>query len=158
MTQQKIDSMPIDAMPTKELFIDMMTRDIPLIPAIIDLVDNCADGARRTRGDGSYNGLWARVEISPKEFRIADNCGGMTVDIARKYAFRFGRAAGMPSVSHSIGEFGVGMKRAIFKLGNKFRVESAAATSRFVVEQDVREWAKKKEWQYHCCPVDFNFA
>jgi hypothetical protein len=151
MTQQKID-----AMPTKELFIDMLTRDIPLIPAIIDLVDNCADGARKTKGGGSYKGLSARLKISTTEFRIADNCGGITVEIARKYAFRFGRALGMPSVKHSVGEFGVGMKRAIFKLGGKFKVESATTTSRFVVEEDVSAWAKKPEWEYEFSSLEEN--
>ena len=144
----------IDAMPTKELFIDMLTRDIPLIPAIIDLVDNCADGARRMKGNGSYRDFWARLEISPEEFRIADNCGGITVENARKYAFRFGRASDMPSLKHSIGEFGVGMKRAIFKLGSKFKVESATATSRFVVEEDVRDWASKPEWEYEFASLE----
>ena len=139
----------INAMPTKELFIDMLTRDISLIPAIVDLVDNCADGARRLQGEGSYKGLWSRVEISQDGFRISDNCGGIPVDIARKYAFRFGRPSGSPTVSHSVGQFGVGMKRAMFKLGTKFRVESATANSRFVVEEDVHQWAADPDkWEF----------
>jgi len=32
--------------PTKDFFIDMLTRDIPLEWAILDLIDNCVDGAR----------------------------------------------------------------------------------------------------------------
>ncbi len=146
----------VNAMPTKEFFIDMLTRDIPLIPAIVDLVDNSADGARQMKGNGSYAGLWSRLEVSTNEFRISDNCGGITVEIARKYAFRFGRASGMPPVKHSIGEFGVGMKRAIFKLGRKFKVESATTGSRFVVEEDVAKWAQKDEWEYEFQSVDEN--
>jgi hypothetical protein len=148
----------INAMPTKELFIDMLTRDIPLIAAIIDLVDNCADGARKIKGNRSYTDFWARLEISPERFRIADNCGGITVEDARNYAFRFGRALGMPQVKHSIGEFGVGMKRAIFKMGGKFKVESATATSRFVVEEDVRTWARKSDWEYEFKSVEENIT
>ncbi len=143
MTDKKID-----ALPTKELFIDMLTRDIPLIPAIIDLVDNSADGARKLKRSGRYKGLWVRLEISPEQFRISDNCGGITVEIARKYAFRFGRPKGMPSVEHSVGEFGVGMKRAIFKMGSQFTVKSTTKSSRFAVEEDVVEWAKKDEWTF----------
>src|SRR5205823_5370559 len=101
-------------MPTKELFIEMLTRDIELIPAIIDLVDNCADGARRLKSaNGDFTGLRARLSISPEEFRIADNCGGMSAETAQRYAFRFGRAHGAPLIRHSVGQFGVGMKRAI---------------------------------------------
>jgi hypothetical protein len=41
------------------------------------------------------------------------------------------------------------MKRAIFKLGTKFRVESATANSRFVVEEDVQKWAAEPEkWEF----------
>src|SRR5713101_2320373 len=138
----------IDAMPTKELFIDMLTRDIALSPAIIDLVDNCADGAKRLHGEGSFNDLWARVEISSEAFRISDNCGGIPVDVARTNAFRFGRPPGAPSVKHSVGQFGVGMKRAIFKMGRKFMIESATATSRFNVAVDVDKWASEQKWEF----------
>src|SRR5216683_8239292 len=127
MQNENDEAWIIDAMPTKELFIDMLTRDIALCPAIIDLVDNCADGAKRLHGEGPFRNLWARVEISPEEFRISDNCGGIPVDVARRYAFRFGRPPGTPCVKHSVGQFGVGMKRAIFKMGRKFRIESATA-------------------------------
>lgn len=138
----------IDTMPTKELFIDMLTRDIPLSPAIIDLVDNCSDGAKRLRGAASFQEFWARIEISQNEFRISDNCGGIPVDVARKYAFRFGRPPGAPSVKHSVGQFGVGMKRAIFKMGRKFRIESATVSSRFVVKVDVDKWAADPKWEF----------
>lgn len=130
----------INASPTKEFFIHMLVRDIPLNRAIIDLVDNSADGARRMRRDESYDGLWVRIEIKPTHFRIADNCGGIPVNIARDYAFRFGRPPGAPSVEGSIGQFGVGMKRTFFKLGSKLEVESATFCSRFTVDIDVEDW------------------
>jgi hypothetical protein len=140
--------MTIDAMPTKELFIDMLTRDIALIPAIIDLVDNSADGAKKNKGEGSLKDYWVRVSISADQFKVTDNCGGIPIETAKKYAFRFGRPAGAPFVKHSVGQFGVGMKRAIFKMGRKFRVESTTRTSRFVVDVDVNAWAKEKNWQF----------
>ena len=145
---------PINAMPTKQLFIEMLTRDISLIPAILDLVDNCVDGARRQVGEGPYDGYWVRLELSEKEIRIADNCEGMSVDIAENYAFRFGRDEHSPSVPHSIGQFGVGMKRAIFKIGNEFRVESCTPESRFVVRQNIPEWAQNEEWQFRFATLE----
>jgi hypothetical protein len=140
-------------MPTKQLFISMLTRDIGLIPSIIDLVDNAADGARQLRADGGLAGLWVRVEASERSFKISDNCGGISVETARNYAFRFGRAAGAPAVRHSVGQFGVGMKRAIFKLGSRCRVESATKTSSFVVNLDVAKWATSKEWEFEFSDV-----
>jgi len=139
----------IDASPTKDFFIRMLVKDIELTRAIIDLVDNCVDGALRTRPTKNYEDLEVRIEATPKEFRIVDNCGGIPVDLARIYAFRFGRPEGMPQIPHSVGQFGVGMKRALFKLGSKFTIESKTETSRFVVEEDVNEWKARKEWQFH---------
>ena len=148
------DGMAIDAMPTKELFIDMLTRDIGLIPAIIDLVDNSADGAKRDQGQDNLKNYWARVEISRDEFKVSDNCGGISVETAKKYAFRFGRPPDAPFVKHSVGQFGVGMKRAIFKMGRKFRVESTTRTSRFVVDVDVSAWAREKKWRFAFAELD----
>lgn len=146
----------IDASPTKDFFIHMLVKDIELTRAIVDLVDNCVDGALRIRPDGNYGGLEVRIEATPKQFRMVDNCGGISVDLARNYAFRFGRPEGMPSTPHSVGQFGVGMKRALFKLGSKFTIESTTKTSRFVVEEDVNEWKARKKWQFHFKELETN--
>jgi len=139
----------IDASPTKEFFIEMLVKDIPLERSIIDLVDNCVDGALRLRGSGSLEGLWVRIELDEESFRIADSCGGITVDLARRYAFRFGRPEGMQSTLRSVGQFGVGMKRALFKLGERFEVRSTTDSTTFVVVIDVNEWKKKeKDWEF----------
>ena len=144
----RVQRLIIDASPTKDFFIDMLVKDIELKQAIVDLVDNCVDGALRIRPSRNYEGLFVRVEATPERFRIVDNCGGISVDLARTYAFRFGRPEGMPSIPHSVGHVGVGMKRALFKLGSKFKVESTTETSQFVVEEDVNEWKTREEWQF----------
>ncbi|MGH7963133.1 MAG: ATP-binding protein, partial [Candidatus Binatia bacterium] len=130
----------INASPTKEFFIHMLTRDIPLTRAILDLVDNSVDGARRLRPTGNYDRLWVRMELDAKHFRIADNCGGIPVDVARDYAFRFGRPKEAQGTPGSMGQFGVGMKRTFFRLGRHFVVRSTTAESRFTVDVDVDEW------------------
>jgi|GEM_PF-490267 len=138
----------IDAMPTKELFINMLTRDVQLIPAIIDLADNCTDGARRIRGDKSWSDLEVTIEASGDKFVISDNCGGMDVETAKKYAFRFGREAGAESTKGEVGRFGVGMKRGLFKLGRHFHIHATTKKTQFEVTIDVEKWAKKPEWQF----------
>lgn len=132
----------IDASPTKEFFISILTKDISLFDAIKELVDNCVDGARSLRGDGPYEGLWAHIEVKPDSFVIVDNCGGIGVETATTYAFRFGRKKGAPTLDRSIGQFGVGMKRALFKMGKRFEVSSIALDSRFKLVVDVDEWTK----------------
>jgi hypothetical protein len=41
-----IEKQLISAEPTKSFFVDMLTRDIALEQAILDLVDNSVDGAK----------------------------------------------------------------------------------------------------------------
>lgn len=138
----------VEAGPTKQFFVSMITRDIPLQPAIVDLVDNSVDGARRLRGDRDLTGLKVSLRYSASEFVIEDNCGGIDLDTARRYAFKFGRPDAAPGVAHSVGQFGVGMKRALFKLGSAFRVESRAEHSSFALEVDVPTWEALEEWAF----------
>lgn len=137
----------------------MLVRDIELIPAIIDLVDNSADGAKRLRetpSDDRYEGLWVRIELSPERFVIEDNCGGMDVGLARDRAFRFGRVLDADGPAGEVGQFGIGMKRALFKMGERFVVESATATSRFSLPVDVPDWTAKEDhdWSFRFDEVE----
>jgi len=139
----------VDASPTKNFFISMLTKDIDLIDAILDLVDNSIDGARRLRRDSDYSGITIRIQVDRDHFRIADNAGGIPVKLAEKYVFRFGRPEEMEPTPHSVGQFGVGMKRALFKMGKAFKVDSTTADSHFAVNVDVDEWKNR--------PDDWNF-
>jgi hypothetical protein len=150
------DPLAIKAEPTKELFIFILTRDIQTIDAIIDLVDNCVDGARRIRPSNDYHGLTIRIEVSRTHFKISDNCGGIAVNTARNYAFRFGRPREMPSTLRSIGQFGVGMKRALFRLGRQFTIQSVTLNSRFVVNVDVPKWQIEPGWEFKFSQIDEN--
>jgi Histidine kinase-, DNA gyrase B-, and HSP90-like ATPase len=144
----------VEAGAEKRFFIDMLTRDIELIPAIADLVDNSVDGARGMAVDpADLNGYYVHIEAVADRFVIDDNCGGIDIDTARKYAFRFGRATHHPGLRGSVGQFGIGMKRALFKLGKKFVVESVyvrgEANNSFRLEVDVDEWAEReKDWSF----------
>ena len=145
----------IVAHPTKDLFISMLIKDLSLADAISDLVDNSVDGARRM-GRKTYKNLKIDIEAAADSFTIVDNCGGISIDNARNYAFRFGRPDNMPETPGSIGRFGIGMKRALFKLGGKFRVESTTSTTHFVVDVDVAEWKANQdvEWQFAFSQLD----
>jgi hypothetical protein len=148
----------IETMPTKAFFVDMLVRDIQLERAILDLVDNCIDGAKRLRSASpmKFNGLTAVIETSADQFTISDNCGGFDVATASQYAFRFGRPAGAGKTPYSIGQFGVGMKRALFKFGHWFRVTSATATERWSIEVDVSKWEEEPEWNFKFKSVDLH--
>src|SRR5437016_230221 len=106
----------------------MLTKDIELKDAILDLIDNSIDAARRF---DSIKGRKVSVKTSAREFKIEDNCGGMSLDDAENRAFRLGRDPRAALPTHAIGLYGVGMKRAIFKMGDSFSVESKTPSTRF---------------------------
>lgn len=139
----------INAYPTKEFFITTLVKDIDLKRSIIDLIDNSVDGAIRLRSEGgqteSFEGLWINLLANKDKFEISDNCGGMSVPIARNYAFRFGRPKDVKDTPNSIGLFGVGMKRAIFKMGKEFWIESSTINDKFILAEDIEDWLAKTD-------------
>lgn len=140
----------VDASPTKDFFIYMLTRDIDVKPAIVELIDNSIDGAKRIRPDKNYSDLYIKITMNKDRFEIEDNCGGIDIDIAQKYAFKFGRPSGREENSNAYltGIFGIGMKRALFKLGNEFEVISKTDKECFELRVDVEEWKKAEEWNF----------
>jgi len=139
----------VEAHPTKDFFITMLTKDIKLERAIIDLIDNSIDGAKKLKGDDSFEGLKVDVTVNETQFTIKDNCGGFSLDIAKKYAFMFGRPENKDQdIKNSVGRFGVGMKRSLFKIGNYFEVESKSAKDHFQINVDVKAWSDQEEWTF----------
>lgn len=120
------------ANPTKAFFVKMITRDITLDDCILDLIDNSVDGAWRSEGsrpmglaEGADLSKYSiSITASPNHFSIKDNCGCMTLDDAVEHAFSFGRRALDEHNDYSIGVYGIGMKRAVFKLGTDIRIRS----------------------------------
>ena len=142
-----------EATPTKQFFVEMLTRDIRLIDAILDLVDNCIDGALRLaeiNGDDKidYSKHTVSINVSKDSFSINDNCGGIPREIAKKYAFRMGRELGddRDSSSETIGMYGVGMKRAIFKMGKQASVKTLHGDDCFEVCIDPT-WLADSDWK-----------
>jgi len=137
------DLTKVDASPTKAFFVDIITKDILIDEAILDLVDNSVDGAKRLRpgDDAVYGDLFVDITVNGDEFKIIDNCGGIPLDIARKYAFKFGRARGFVPTDSSVGQFGIGMKRALFKMALKFSVLSVEPRCSYRIDVNVPDWA-----------------
>lgn len=137
------------AIPTKKFFVSMLTRDISLVDAILDLIDNCLDGALRLANgkDVDYSQHSISIALGSKEFVIEDDCGGIPRDIAKNYAFKMGREPGdkRDSKSETIGMYGVGMKRAIFKMGRDALVSSLCKKDGYQVPIS-SAWLDSTEW------------
>jgi len=135
----------IDARPTKEFFISMLTRDIATDRAILDLIDNSIDASQSNSKTDSR----ISITINENEFAIRDNAGGLDLQIAKEYAFRFGRSASSPLTPNSVGQFGVGMKRTLFKIAEKFYVESRKNDICYRVDVDIQDWVQRENsWNF----------
>lgn len=162
MTVAKQKTPMADANPTKRFFVNMLTRDIDLGDAILDLLDNCIDGALRSNEskppenlERPYQGLMAEITLNEKNFILKDNCGGMSLRLAEKYAFRFGRPdeerdEDIPTV----GVYGIGMKRALFKLGTDCLIESHHENDHFSVHITPSWLSKDDNWNLPINPIN----
>ncbi|HWL41508.1 MAG TPA: ATP-binding protein [Ilumatobacter sp.] len=143
-----------NARPSKDFFVSMLTRDISLEDCILDLIDNSIDAAWKASGerprtlvvDSALADYEVTIAMSEDAFTIEDNCTGITLDDAANYAFTFGRARGDDPDDYSVGVYGIGMKRAIFKLGSEIEIHSTYAEddvlTAFKVPIDVPEWLR----------------
>lgn len=144
-----VTSTRANANPSKAFFITMLTRDIDLSDCVLDLLDNAVDGiteAAKREGvdlpaDKPFAGREVRLDLDKDRFSIADHSGGIPIKIAEQYAFRFGRPddAGLPK-DGTIGFYGIGMKRAIFKIGNCIALRTSTGTESFELDLDVEAW------------------
>ncbi|WP_051236037.1 ATP-binding protein [Ottowia thiooxydans] len=143
----------IHAVPVKRFFVDMLTRDIDLDGAILDLIDNCVDGALRNSKEQistpdlnyPYHGYWAEIFIEPDKFSIKDNCGGISKEIAKNYAFKFGREdVNRDDGIATVGLYGIGMKRAIFKIGSSAVIKTKNKQDQYLVKF-TKDWIQNKD-------------
>ena len=146
-----------DANPEKRLFISLLTRDIPMIAALLDLIDNSVNAAvepfagRLETADGYVEALndkslapstEIRLGISSDKIDITDTAPGISSLTAQKHVFKFGQSENEENESDRLSVYGLGLKRAIFKLGNKIHIVSDHIDGGFEMFLDVAEWAK----------------
>lgn len=140
----------IEAKPVKSFFVEMLTRDIALDDAILDLLDNCVDGILRSTSNRKrkfpYKGFWARINFDKNKFEIKDNCGGIPWNL-HKYAFRMGRAKrSIDKGLRTVGVYGIGMKRAIFKMGMDGEITTKNKSDSYMVSI-TKSWMKSEKWR-----------
>lgn len=159
----------VDASPEKRLFISLLTRDIPLVAAFLDLVDNSINAAvepfaHRLRSAEEYLELFSDPSIQPNvsislsisenRVEITDAAGGISSTTARDHVFKFGRGSEPASSTDRLSVYGIGLKRALFKLGNKIAMRSDHVDGGFDLKLDVDKWAStpQERWSFLISP------
>ena len=154
----------VNASPAKRFFVEMLVRDIRLEDAILDLVDNAIDSLIRQEKidlvtllksledpssdkDQQPFSRVVSIRLEREEFEIKDNCGGIEIEDARHQVFRFGTDQKLQDTHLSV--YGIGLKRAVLKIGRSIVVESKTLNSGFRVEIDVDEFeSDQQNWQF----------
>jgi hypothetical protein len=140
----------------------MFTRDISLFDCLLDLIDNSIDGYIRQNELG-FDADWlfsgsaqskGKISLTLDADRIAisDNCGGIDRNLAIKEVFNFVHSSGFESANHQLGAYGIGLKRALFKLGREFEITSRTTEHGFRMSVDLDDWVKKdskiEDWTF----------
>lgn len=148
-----MNSMVVSARPTKAFFVDMITRDLGIVDCILDLIDNAVDQAVRdrkcdvtrsltaNRTPKALYGIKVTVRCAGDEIEISDNCSGISTSDARSRVFQFGgHAQDETARLGGLSVYGIGMKRAFFKLGRLATMVSRTRKERFRLDLDVDKW------------------
>lgn len=118
-----------DTRPTKELLVNGITKDLSIEACIFDLIDNAIDGhAKNVKGK-------VEITFAPDFLKIQDYGVGIEESELVEKVMRIGSIS---SPKDGIGIFGVGLKRALFKLANKARVVTETTNNRLVINFDKR--------------------
>lgn len=127
-----------------------LTSDVTTIECIYDLIDNSIDAARNsllesdTKKDkfglpDSYSGYEIAVSINNNDVTIQDNCSGIDEKTLSTKTFTIGSRSKHP---YGIGHYGVGLNRAIFKLGGHVTLTTDDGNDQFSLsfsEEQVRK-------------------
>ncbi len=149
----------VTADPSKAFFVGMITRDIGVSDCILDLIDNAVSTAaaisrldvmqRLTSDDPTTFGFSPRIQVrlTRNTFEVEDNCGGFSRADAEKEVFLFGYGESKDGGA-GLSVYGIGMKRALFKLGTHAVVHSQRGGDSFDVEVDVASWLREPLWEF----------
>lgn len=150
---------PAKANPSKVFFVEMLTRDLTLSDCILDLIDNSIhtliastdlDVSEHLFAGSKAQKVKASVEIffTPNKFRIKDDCGGISIKDAEDKVFLLGNPV-REKENAGLGVFGIGMKRAIFKIGRKILITSHTTEEEFQIDIDVDDWqTRPDDWTF----------
>jgi hypothetical protein len=144
----------VDTHPTKTVVVESLTKDASIVECVLDLIDNAVDAARDTAYESlsegepkllldDYSSFTVALTFSGTEFTIVDDCKGVDSETLKTSVLRFGQR------SHhemGIGLYGVGLNRAIFKLGRRSEFITDTGTERSEIILDVDAYLENDNW------------
>lgn len=143
---KKRNSIKVDGSITREYIINAMKKDISVETSIFELIDNSINAAEEM---DKLRGHYIIIELDENQFVIKDDCGGINPSLIRN-VFKIGNR------NTDIKGFGVGMKRAIVKLGNEAQLYSYNHVRSFDIPFDIKTWGKDNDWTWNLNEIQYN--
>lgn len=148
----------VDTRPSKEVVVKSLTRDATVEACIFDLIDNAVDAARSKLKPGpgdatpGYAGFEIKLTVTGSAFKIEDNCGGISTHDLRTMVMRFGQRS---AHKMGIGVFGVGLNRAIFRLGKLINLTTDTGKERSELVLNVDKYLEKDDDDWNLPAASF---
>ena len=80
------------------------------------------------------------ISFDEEKVTVRDTAGGIPAEIAEHHVFKFGRTEGGVTRDR-LSVYGIGLKRAIFKIGQQIDIKSDHIDGGFNLDLDVARWA-----------------
>ncbi|MDO7509060.1 ATP-binding protein [Acinetobacter baumannii] len=131
-----------DTRPTKEYLVNGITKDVTIEECIFDLIDNSIDAYSRKENElvSDFNKYTIEIKLSKNYFSIKDLGKGIKLEALINETLRFGTKT--PHHTTSIGFYGIGLNRALFKLGKDISITSETSDNRSLIKLDVDVFLK----------------
>jgi hypothetical protein len=155
---QEAPALTAKAEPSKAFFIDMLTKDIALSVCILDLIDNSVhsliaaskiDVSQHLISGTKTERIKAQIAISfnASRFNAIDDCGGISIKEAEEQVFLLGNPSD-ENEQTGLGVYGIGMKRAFFKIGKQIAFLSHTTTEELRIDIAVDPWKNTRVWSF----------
>jgi len=134
-----------DTRPAKEYLVNGMTKDVTIEECIFDLIDNSIDAYPHHTDEivSDYKQYAINLKIQKNLFSINDIGKGICLELLKTDTLRFGTKTNHHTTS--IGYYGIGLNRAIFKLGRKINLVTETEIDRSSLHLDVSKFLKDND-------------
>ena len=108
----------------------------------LDVSEHLIAGTKAKKINGRID-----VSFSAARFEVKDNCGGVSIAEATDQIFLLGNPADGGHEA-GLGVYGIGMKRAFFKIGKTISFQSHTTTEELRIDINVDNWKDNPAWTF----------
>ena len=102
-------------------WLNAISNEISLYDGFLDLIDNAIDTvSEANRNRDTFDGYEIEIKVIENDLYIANNAEGMSISTIRKAFIAYSKY----NEKKTIGVLGIGLQRALHKLGKAFEIKT----------------------------------